>query len=291
MKPFQYLSPIYDFEYIRPKDLGDALRIMSRSRVKPIAGGTDLSVALKDGYRINALLDLSALRSEMAYIREDGHEIKIGSLTTYDEIYRSPTINAQATCLSEAAYNIGTWQIRNLATIGGNLANASPAADGATALMALGASVRVVSAEAERIIPVHQVFVGPKKSSLNENELITEISFKKAEELRSGWARIGRRNANTISVVNAAVAAHLVDKTFKSVKIALGSVAPTPIYAGEAAKFLVGKRADEKVISKAADLAQDAASPITDTRGTKDYRLKMVRFLTEKLLIRISGGA
>jgi carbon-monoxide dehydrogenase medium subunit len=292
MKAFQYLSPIYDFEYLRPRSLDEALAMMDGTGVKPMAGGTDLSVALKEGYRPRSLMDLSGLRNELSYIESDEDYVRIGALTTFGEIYRSRVIEAYATCLREAAYNIGTWQIRNLATIGGNLANASPAADSGPPLMVLDASVVMRSARAQGVKTVRDVFLGPKKSALRENELITEIRFKRVKGLKSGWARRGRRSANTISVVNVAVAALVVDGRFRLARIALGSVGPTPILATEASEVLVGRRAtDREAIARAADRARDASSPITDVRGTREYRLKMVKHLTEKLLMRVGEAS
>ena len=293
MKPFQYLSPIMEFEYIRPTTIESALSILDQHRGggKIIAGGTDLTIALKNNsIKPSIIIDITGLRNELNYIKDTGNEIRIGSMTTFDEIYNSAVINNYAACLSDAAYAIGTWQIRNMATIGGNIANASPAADSAPPLIALSATVTLKSIEGTRTIPIEEAFKGPKKSTINDREMITEISFKKIEGIKSSWIRIGRRNANTISVVSVAMAASVVENHFNYIKVGLGSVGPTPLFAKSASDFLKGKPISRSVISQAAELAMKDSSPITDIRGTKEYRLKMVRFLTFKLLNKFIEG-
>ncbi|MEM3631708.1 MAG: xanthine dehydrogenase family protein subunit M [Conexivisphaerales archaeon] len=292
MKPFQYLSPIQEFEYLKPRTLDEALSIVSKFNgvAKVIAGGTDLTIALKELLvKPQAVVDINGLK-EIRYIRDDGGIIRIGALTTFDEIYRSGLINKYARCLAQAAYNVGTWQIRNLATLGGNIANASPAADGATPLISLDAHVHIKSINNERDVPIIDMFLGPKKSALNSNELITEVYFKKDELANCGWARIGRRNANTISVVNVAVNISLADGKYRAARIGLGSVGPTPLYAKKASEYLIGKEASSATISQAAKIAMDESNPISDIRGTKIYRLSMVKYLTEKLLNNLTYG-
>ena len=284
MQPFQYLYPIKEFDFHRPHSLNEALQMLDQlDEPKVIAGGTDLTIALKYGL-VNPknIIDLSAL-NELKYIVENKDEIRIGSLTTFDEINTSELIKKKIPSLWAASRNVGTWQIRNLATIGGNLANASPAADSAPPLIVHDASVVIRSINNERIVPITAFFTGPKKTVLKPNELITEIRIPKSNA-KSWWMRIGRRQANTISVVSVAVSAEIANRKFVSCKIALGSVAPTPILALKASEFLKGKEITEENITAASDLASKESSPITDIRGSAQYRKVAVKVLTQRIL-------
>jgi len=284
VQPFQYLYPIKEFDFHRPLSVKEALQMLDQlDEPKVIAGGTDLTIALKYGL-VNPknIIDLSAL-NELKYIVENKDEIRIGSLTTFDEIDTSELIKEKLQSLWAASHNVGTWQIRTLATIGGNLANGSPAADSAPPLIVHDASVLIRSINNERMVPITAFFTGPKRTVLKSNELITEIRMPKFDT-KSWWMRIGRRQANTISVVSVAVSAEIADSKFMSCKIALGSVAPTPILALKASEFLKGKEVTEENITAASDLASKESSPITDIRGSAQYRRVAVKVLTQRIL-------
>ncbi|MEM3265414.1 MAG: xanthine dehydrogenase family protein subunit M [Conexivisphaerales archaeon] len=290
MNSFQYISPINEFEYFRPSVLEEALNLMSEygNSCRVIAGGTDLTIALKNGEIPKAIIDISNLK-QLKYIKEDNESVRIGSLTTFDEIFRSGIILKSAQCLSEAAYNVGTWQIRNLATIGGNIANASPAADSAPPLIVLDSMVKVESSNGRHEAGIMEMFTGPKRSSLKPGELITEIQFRKNLQSRSSWSRVGRRNANTISVVSVAVKALVEDNVFKEARIGLGAVGPTPIFAERASNYLVGRNVSLNSIEEAASIATKESSPISDVRGSREYRLIMVNLLVKRLLTKVVG--
>jgi CO/xanthine dehydrogenase FAD-binding subunit len=279
-----------DIRTYSPESLSEALDILSREGegVKAISGGTDMIVQVLEGKKEpHALLDLHRLR-ELKYIREENGSIGIGSLTTHREIERSPIVKACAAVLSEAAFIVGSPQIKNLGTIGGNVANASPVADSVPALMALDAVLTLSSRSGERRVPIREFAVGPGKSVLRPDELITEISFAKpgADEI-GFYERLGQRRLLSISKVGVAFRAGLRDGIMSRVAIALGAVAPTVIMASRTAAYLEGKAYSEKTAEEAGRIAEEESRAITDIRSTADYRNKMVGALLVRGLARI----
>ncbi|MEJ2744338.1 MAG: xanthine dehydrogenase family protein subunit M [bacterium] len=279
-----------DIRTYSPASLSEALDILSREGegVKAISGGTDVIVQVLEGKREPiALLDLRRLR-ELRYICEDNGSVRIGPLATHREIERSQIITNCAAVLSEAAFIVGSPQIKNLGTIGGNIANASPVADSVPALMVLDAVLTLSSRSGERRIPVREFAVGPGKSVLRPDELITDISFVKpgADEI-SFYERLGQRRLLAISKVGVAFKARVQDGVMSKVAIALGAVAPTVIVATRAAAYLEGKAYSEKTAEEAGCIAEGESRAITDVRSTADYRNKMVGALLMRGLARI----
>lgn len=275
-----------------PAALQDALDILSREGegLRVITGGTDILVQILEKKMVpRALLNLSRLK-ELRGIREDDGLVRIGALTTHREIERSPVVRAQAPLLCEAAFLVGSPQLRNLATIGGNVVNASPVADTTPPLMALDAALTLQSSAGKRTVPIRAFFVGPGKTVIRRDEILTEISFRGlGPDGVSFYERIGPRKLLSISKVGVAFSARRSGETLRSVAVALGAVAPTVIMAPRAAAFLDGKRLSGDVARQAAGIAERESRAITDLRSTTSYRNRMAGALLLRGLARVLG--
>lgn len=286
MKPYEYLSPLPRFEYHRPSTVGQALEILNGegNNSRLLAGGTDLLINLKKwNLQPRSIIDISGL-NEMKYIKFDGNSIEIGPLTTFSELENSEMIKRNAGCLYDASRCIATPQTRNLATIGGNLGTASPAADSAPPLLVLDSLVEISSVNDGRRLKVSELFTGVKKTVLKPNELIVKIIIPCKSGFVSSWTRVASRDLNVLSTVSVASGARLEGDVFADVRIALGAVAPTPMLAIQASRFLEGKRVNRENIERAAEIASTEAKPITDVRATAEYRSEMVRYAVDMTL-------
>lgn len=278
-----------------PQTLNEALGILKEksSEVRLIAGGTDVMVQIKDGLvKERELLNLSYL-DELKYIREDGNEIKIGALTTYKELEKSTLINQHAPIISDASKTIGATQIQNLGTLAGNLGNASPAGDSIPPLYVLNARIKLQNAGSERVIPINEFFLGPRKTKRAPDELITEITVEEAEAGSNYFfKKLGLREANAISIVNVACIMKLdQEKNVNFIKLALGAVAPTVIRAVKAETLATGKRLDLKVIDEVARTVSEEISPISDIRGSAEYRRRAAYGLVYEGLYEVLVGS
>jgi carbon-monoxide dehydrogenase medium subunit len=282
------MSPLPWFEYHAPKTLDDALMIMNTvDSPKPVIGGTDLIPLMRDSVCCPTnVVDINNI-SELNYIREDEGFICIGATTTLNQLASSPYLE-RTFALVEAVKRIGSPQIRNRGTVTGNICNASPAADSAPPLLIYEAEVKVESVNDERIIPLQELFLGPKINSLEPNELLTEIRFQRPPESSgSSFKRIGRRKSFTLSVVSAAAYLEMDDDVCKEARVAFGSVAATPIRAPDLENLLKNNEIDEEAIAEVGLHAKDVVHPITDIRGTAEYR----RDMCEVLLVRAVKAA
>ena len=287
MRPFQYLAPFPSFRYLAPKSVGellDSLEVGGEGSVV-IAGGTDLMMALKERTTTpDAVIDISRLGRELGGIRKGGGALRIGALTTFAEIEASQLVDRFAEALKTAAANVGTLQIRNLATIGGNLATASPAGDSAPPLIALGACVKILSRSGERTVPVESFFRGVKKNALLRGEVVAEVALPAREGVSSAWARGAVRNENALSTVSVAVSASIANGRFGESRVALGAVAPTPMLAEKSSKLMTEGDATAEKAEEVAALAAEEARPITDIRASAAYRKRLVFVLTRRLI-------
>jgi aerobic carbon-monoxide dehydrogenase medium subunit len=287
MKSFQYLAPIAPFDYVRPNNLSELFDALSHygSKAKLLAGGTDLTIALKERMiSPEVIIDLNHVRRELAGIDASKNSVKIGAMTTYTEIETNPTVMRYARALSEAASQVGTYQIRNLGTIGANLANGSPAADTAPPLIVLNAKIHLRNKNGEREMPVEDFMTGVKKTAIRPDEIITSIEIPISNRLSSFWMRSAKRNENVISVVSVAVASEILSGRFGGSRIALGAVAPTPILAKESSSKLTGSPIGPETIEKVSNLAAKESKPISDVRASADYRRQLVYVLTKRTI-------
>ncbi len=262
---------------------GPAVRIM--------AGGTDLMVELEQGIRkdIDTVIDISRINGLDAIVLDNDDIIHIGPMVTHNQCIASQVIVEQAFPLAQAAWEVGSPQIRNRGSVAGNLITASPANDTITPLLALGARVTLRSKSGDRIMPLEEFYLGVRKTVMNPDEMLVDISFPamKQKKQRGGFLKLGLREAQAIAVINVAAVLEMEGDKVLSASITLGSVAPTVIHANNAEGFLVGNKLDEGTISRAADLTMEAAKPIDDIRGSAYYRREMVRVFTQRLLERL----
>jgi len=274
--------------YFRPRSLEDALEILAQraGEVRPLAGGTDVLVRAKDGLLDRgALFDLTAVPEIKGIQEQDGH-LWIGAAATHAEMLRSPLVARDVPALPAACAVIGGPQIRNRGTLGGNLANASPAADTVPALYVADAVVEIASVSGRRDVPITEFFVGPRQSVLAPDELILGVRVPRREGARGVFLRLGQRQAQAISKVSVAVAMSFRDGRPDWVRVALGAVAPTVVRAPETEKALMGGGWDALQRAKAA--VRQEVRPIDDLRSTAAYRREMAAVLLERAVRRVA---
>ena len=280
------MRPLPSFSLHRPETLRKALELLqSLEGARAIAGGTDLLILLRDGaIQAKHLVDLGQV-GELRYIREADDAIRVGSMTTHSQLIRSELIATKASVLRESAMSTGSPQTRSRGTVGGNLCNASPAADTAPPLLVLDAKATISSLEETRSIPLADLFAGPKINSLRPDELLTEITFR-APTANSGasFHKLGRRQSMTLAVVNAAAYLTLDGDLCKEAKVALGSVAPTPLRMPPVEERLEGKKLSQRLINEAASECRDLVDPVDDVRASAEYRRDMACVLTRRAL-------
>jgi len=278
--------------YYAVQDLEQAIALLSEQgeRVRIVAGATDLLLELERGARpgVTALIDISRVPGQDRIELDERGWIRLGPLVTHNHCALSPLIRQRAYALARACWEVGSPQIRNRATVAGNLITASPANDSITPLMALGAEVTLRSALGERRVPLRGFYTGVRRTVLRPDELLTSIAFPAPS--RSTFIKLGLRRAQAISVVNAAVALQMDGDRVHRAAITLGAVAPTIIHAEAAQLSLEGKALTPGAIAQAAALAQSAASPIDDLRGSARYRSEMVRVCVLRALRDLAAG-
>ncbi len=284
------LAALPSFEYHRPSTLEEAVALQARhdGGLCFLAGGTDLLVKMKEGkLRYGVLADIKRI-PEMGSIRPEKGVIRFGAAVTSRAIARSPLVRERLPLLSRALGLLGSMQIGNRATIGGNLCNASPAADSAPPLLVLGASVKLMGARGERKVPVENFFLGPGKTVM-DREMLTEIQVPVAPAQGRGvFYKLGLRAApEDIALVSVAVfgVPDAAGNIWQDLRIALGALAPTPIRALHAEEALRGQPIGRKSAADASRLAAEKDSnPITDIRASAKYRRAMVELLVSRAL-------
>ncbi|SOD63919.1 CO or xanthine dehydrogenase, FAD-binding subunit [Streptomyces zhaozhouensis] len=279
-------------EFLRPATWREALAVKAaHPEAVPLAGGTDLMVEINfDRRRPERLLDLSRL-TELRDWHRESDTVRIGAGVPFHTVI--DRLAAELPALAMAARTVGSPQIRNRATLAGNLGTASPAGDAHPALLVAGADVEVASARGTRTVPVEEFFLGPKRNALAPDELIRSVAVRTATGPQQ-FAKVGTRNAMVIAVCAVALALHPDTRT---VRAAIGSAAPTPLRAREAEKFLNGVLAEgdhwatgrpppPAAATRFAALVAAACAPVDDVRGSADYRRHAVRVLARRTLDR-----
>lgn len=276
------------FDLLQPRSLPEALEMKKKfgERAKILAGGTDLLVLLKDRkLTAEAVISLGRLR-ELDFIRiEEGKGIRLGALATHGAVAASPIIRQRLSDLAEACLQVGAAQVQNLGTVGGNLCNASPAADAAPPLLLANAVLTLASAAGKREVSIREFFLGPRRPALKPEEILTDIFVPQLPGRRGAtYLKLGRRKAMEIAIVGVGVAIHLdgSDEVVSECRIAMGSVAPTPLRAQRGEALLNNREIRDELIEEAAAVAAEEASPIDDVRATRSYRLDMIRVLCRR---------
>lgn len=285
------VRPLPKFDYVAPSSLSEALKLLRdyQDRAKVLAGGTDLVVRLKKRLAFaDVIIDLNRV-SDLSFIEPIGDRLHIGGLTRLAQVKESPMVKEKALALAQAISIMASPPIRNRGTIGGNLCNSSPAADTAPPLLVLDASVKLQSADGERVVPLSQFFVGPEENVARADEILTEVMIP-LQEGKSAFSKLGRRKAFTLSVVSVAAYAMANNGKFDEVRVALGAVAPTPIRSLKVEKALTGGDVSEKTIQKSAELVKMEVNPITDVRASAEYRREMSYVLTKRVLGKVGLG-
>ena len=271
--------------YFQPEMLKDLLLILDHEdNCMIIAGGTDLVIYLQDTVKKpDSLIDVTNVK-DLIGIKKEKSGITIGSATTISNIAAS---NILPECLRNGAGSIGSPQIRNLATIGGNICNASPCGDTLAPLLSLKADFLLQSVNSERLVPADQFFIGPKKTVMQSNEILSEIRISsKYLDGISDFKMIGQRNGQVISQVNLAIWLKTVESTniIKEIRISAGSVAPTPVRIIKAEKLLCNKVPTPELILEAGKLVQSGICPIDDVRSTAIYRQDVIAGLFQDIM-------
>ena len=269
----------------RPTSLREALRILrDEPQALPIAGGTDVMVVCKRGLEPETMLDLWGL-SELQGIEEDGDKIRIGPLTTHGELANSPLLGEYAPMLTQAAAAVGSAQIRNRGTVGGNIGNCSPAADTVGPLIALDAQLVLQSAAGERTIPVEEYATGPGRNVREPGELITRIIIDRLGASESGgFAKMGQREALACAKLSVTVRVGIQQDRFTMARVVLAAVGPTIFRAKKAEDALLEQLARRESIERAVPLVREAATPISDIRSEDWYREEMTGVLFQRLM-------
>jgi carbon-monoxide dehydrogenase medium subunit len=278
------------FEYLAPQTVREVCKLLSqyKGRVKIIAGGTDLLVKMKDRELTPQYLVGIKKIENLNYIHYNAVTgLRIGAMTSNQSLANSPIVREKFPILAMAAAEIGTPQIRNMGTVGGNLCNAAPSADTASPLIALGATVKLVNSKRERTIDLEKFFTGPGETVLKDDELLTEIQVPSLPPRTGGtYLKLFSRGSVDIGTVGVAVMLTLgKDENCHRARIVLAAVGPTPLRAKRAEEVIEGKKIEDGIVEKTAQSAVEEAQPISDVRSSVEYRREMVRIFTKQAII------
>jgi aerobic carbon-monoxide dehydrogenase medium subunit len=277
------------FEYLRPKNIPEALAFLEQhgDDAKILSGGQSLIPMMKLRLARPAfLIDINRIAG-LSYVKEEGGFLKIGGLTREADLESSSLIRTKYPLLFDTCLVIADPQVRNLATVGGNLAHGDPANDHPATMLALGAQVVATGKKGERVIPVENFFVSLFQTALEQGEILTEIRIPAAQQRSSGAYLKVERKVGDFATAAVAAQVTLDDKgAIAKAGIALTNAGPTPIKAGKAEDFLRGKKPDAATIAQAAQLAADDAQPSSDLRGPAEYKKGLIKELAQRAITR-----
>ncbi|RMF90391.1 MAG: xanthine dehydrogenase family protein subunit M [Nitrospinota bacterium] len=272
-----------NFQYFAPRSLEEALSLLSRYReqAKVLAGGTDLFLRMRTRvFQPDYVIDLKRIPELQTFHFDAEQGLVIGALTLHADLAKSDLVRERYAPLARAAQVVGSYQTRNRGTIGGNICNASPAADTVLPLLAYGGKARLASMRGTRQVPLEEFFLGPGKTCLQPDELLVEVQLPVPPPHTGGGFQRRTRSAMDIALVNACTVLTLDGEVCTAVRIALGAVAPTPLRAVRAEAVLRGQVITPTLIQEASEVARQEARPISDVRSSAEYRREMVRVLT-----------
>ena len=275
--------------FFAPRSVEEAVRILGdeASGACVLAGGTDVMVRARRGLvpaRCSTLVSLGRIET-MRGCRRDGEELVIGAATTAADLTRDPVVAGSAPILARVAARLASQQIRNVATVGGNLVNASPAGDLIIPLLLLDARLLLASATGTRTVPVRDFFTAPGKTVMRPEELLVEVRFEAPPPQRLyRFEKAGRRPAMECAVVSLGLAFTPVEGRLTALRVAFGSLAPTPLRGLRTEAALEGQVPDREVIERAVRVAEDEVKPISDIRGSEAYRRALAGLFLRRLL-------
>jgi len=278
-----------DFDFVEPISVREVCALLAEDPEGSavFAGGTDILVDLKAGLKhYRRLVSLGRIEELRAVELAADGALRIGATATINEIARHEEIAKRFPGINDAAMSLAAEQVRNQATVAGNLCMAVPSADMAPILLAHGAFMRVVSPTGERVVPLREFFVGPRETVLEKAEVVVAIDVPPpAPGTGDASLRQGGRVSLSLPMASVAVVVLMDGKICREATVALGAVAPTPIVATAAGEAVAGKELSEEVLREAGERAAEAAVPIDDLRATKEYRLELVKVLTRRVLM------
>ena len=283
-----------DYYYNSPASFEELFQIIDNnvgksSEIKFLAGGTDLVPRISLEREAIPRMDQKALnivslgKLGLDSITEDEKEIRIGALCTFTDINNNEVVRKELPALLDAMKEIAGITVRNSATLGGNIMNASPAADSVPVLMALGAKFALKGPAGTRTIAVENFFTGPGKTAADSSEVLTEIIIEK-QKGKASFRKLGRRKAETLSVVNAAAYVEADQKICKTVRVSIGSVAPTVVRCKAVEQALMGKELTKETIKTASEAVLTEINPINDIRATAWYRNKVAPVMVRRAI-------
>jgi CO/xanthine dehydrogenase FAD-binding subunit len=278
-------AEVRNFEFIRPQDLSELLRIKKDLRKKALIldGGTNLLIYIKGGViREGTIVDVTRL-PELKGIRRVNGSVEIGAAETMTDLMNSPVLQESIPFIPEFLRDFGNLLVRNTSTIGGNIADASPIADSAPPLLVLGAEVVAAKTEGERVIPLDEFFVKPQETTLEADEVLLRFRVPVPKAGRGNFIKLGLRRGTSCSVASVAVWLVADGGSVQDIRIALGGVAPKPIRVKKTERDFTGKKLDEQTINRIAKGVKEEIKPITDVRGSADYRQEV----SARLLARV----
>ena len=280
-----------EIDYLAPSSHGEAYAALQNGKTSAfLAGGTDIIVQLREGRKeVDQLIDVKHIPELVSYAWTDDGGLVIGASVPFAEIYEDDEIVRRLPCVIDSATLVGGIQIQSRACFGGNIGNSGPAADTVPALIALGATLTLGSADGTRDLPLEDFFTGPGQNVLGPGELIITINIP-PQPANSGsfFHRFIPRNEMDIAVVNVGARIDLdaSGDRIEGARISVGAVAPVPLFVAAAGDALVGETPTEDSFARAADIAAEAATPITDMRGSIAQRVHLTRVLTYRALDR-----
>lgn len=278
-----------DFEYEAPTTLAEAIEVLSKHNgsARPLAGGTDLIDHVRCGrLEPDVLVDVKKI-AELNILDLNDSGLRLGAATPCYRIYGCPEVSQQYAALTDSCRIIGGIQIQSRASVGGNICNSGPAADSTPSVIALGGVCVIEGPGGRREVAAENFCTGPGQNVLEPGELLVEIRFP-APPANSGshYRRFIPRNEMDIAVVGVGAAVELDEsgQNIVSARVALGAVAPTPLFVPQVGEAIAGQPASEDTLKKASEVAKELVSPITDMRGTAEYRIHLTGVLTERVL-------
>lgn len=284
------MNILHDFEFYKPTSKNEALKLAKDlgSKAKVLAGGTDLIIMMKEKMiKPDAIIDISDIEELKGIKCEEGKGAEILACTKLADIEFNPELNKKYPALTYAVSNLGSNQVRQMGTMGGNCCHASPAAETPAPLAALGAKVVIASLDGEREVAVEDFIHGNRKNDLKEGEILYKFILPEpVKNSATKYGHIGLRNAMEIDCANMAVTIELEEDkaTIKNVKLVMGSVAIKPLVSKAIPELLIGQKLTDELITKCGEAAQSEAKPISDVRASAEYRKEVIGALARRLV-------